>query len=275
MTNKKKLWISILSLCLIAAVLIGGTLAFLTDSEEKTNTFTIGDLDIILEEPNWDDEVDGKEEVPGDTMIKDPTVTAIEGDGYMRVKMTLIDDNAMMPNPAYTDGNDGEPEFIANTNRGKAITDQARLDKIFQTIYYDASYDVTADPATTNLLPTVSYTLAELAGFTTINGADFTLDAVRSSSAGSVTGVYYYNYNAVFNAADGVTPADVAVLFTNIVIPTDWNQTDLAVLGDYKIELVAQAIQSENFADAAAAFTALDAEIAAGTIQKDYGQIGG
>lgn len=64
-------------LSLVGAV--GGTLAYLTDSEEAKNTFTIGDVSIESEEPNWpgndDDSPNGPKDItPNDEIAKDPLV---------------------------------------------------------------------------------------------------------------------------------------------------------------------------------------------------------
>lgn len=268
--NSKKIAIGALSICLVAAMAIGGTMAFLTDSEQVTNHFSLGDLDITIDEPSWDDDGtpddpdtpedestpgDGEELVPGDTKDKDPTITAVEGDSYMRVVMTIKD-----------------------RDTGNVITDTDRLDLIFKTIYY-AENDAIAEGT--------PYALADLDDYSTVNSA-FTKDEDKSSA-----GVYYYNYNEIFEKGDA------AVLFTDIVIPTDWNQNELNTLRgiyyvdadgnevtaetegaikkyhNYMIEIQAQAIQSDNFANAAAAFAALDAEITANpvTAQKNYGVV--
>lgn len=268
--NSKKIAIGALSICLVAAMAIGGTMAFLTDSEQVTNHFSLGDLDITIDEPSWDDGTpddpdtpddestpgDGEDLVPGDTKDKDPTITAVEGDSYMRVVMTIKD-----------------------RDTGDVITDSDRLDLILKTIRY-AENDAIKEGT--------PYALAALADYSTVNSA-FTKDDNKSSA-----GVYYYNYNDIFEKGDEV------VLFTDIVIPTDWNQDELNTLRgvyyvdadgeevtadtegaiktyhNYMIEIQAQAIQSDNFANAAAAFAALDAEINAdpnATAQQNYGAV--
>ena len=75
--NKKKL----VSLCLVLALAItaaiGGTMAYFTDTDEATNTFTVGNVDIDLTEPKWDESgsADAPEVYPGEALAKDPTVT--------------------------------------------------------------------------------------------------------------------------------------------------------------------------------------------------------
>lgn len=91
----------ILALCLVvvlaATAVIGGTLAYFTDTEEATNTFTIGNIDITLDEekPGADGErTDGgiayENVMPGVAYAKDPVVTNIgDNDAYVRVKVTV------------------------------------------------------------------------------------------------------------------------------------------------------------------------------------------
>ena len=55
------------AVCLLAAGLAGGTLAYLTDFDQKINTFTIGKVDISLDEPSWEEPDDGVWKQPGDT----------------------------------------------------------------------------------------------------------------------------------------------------------------------------------------------------------------
>lgn len=240
MTRTKKIITGTLCIGLIASLAIGGTLSFLTDTEEVTNHFIMGDLDITISEPNWKDEDtpgrpgDGKKLIPGDSRIKDPTITSVVGDSFMRVIVTIRDKD------------------------GTAITNKERLDKILQTVYY-------ADPV---LDVEKGYSLAQLSTYTTVN-SDFTLMEDKSSSADNTTGVYCYNYNSVLKEGESVE------LFTNVVIPTDWNQNDLKMLGAYQIEIYAEAIQSANFSSSDEAFSALDAEIEAGTLQEDYATVGG
>lgn len=227
MKKNKKMIIAVLSICLVAAIAIGGTIAFLFDKQEVTNTFTVGNLDITLTEPNWNDETDGKDLMPGDTEVKDPTITEVANDSYMRVKMSVVD----------ADGN--------------LITDGDRLALVLETVRFDSTY-TDAENIGTALVEGSKYSRADLADVPAVNPA-FTVDSTRTEAN---TGVYFYNYNTV------LAQGSKAVLFTNIVIPTDWTQTELQKVGSYKLVLEAQAIQTDGFANAAEAFTALDAEIA-------------
>ena len=75
---KKTLTIA-LSMVLVAAIAVTGTLAFLTaSSTELVNKFTFGNTEVEIAEPTWTAALGGKEAmkvVPGQTVAKDPTVT--------------------------------------------------------------------------------------------------------------------------------------------------------------------------------------------------------
>lgn len=88
--TKRKILALALTLCMAAILIVGGTLAYFTDTERKDNVFTVGNVDITLTEPNWDGSgsVDAPEAYPGEALAKDPTVT---NDGknpcFVRIKV--------------------------------------------------------------------------------------------------------------------------------------------------------------------------------------------
>ena len=92
----------IIALCLIVALaataVIGGTLAYFTDTDEATNVFTTGNVDITLTEPNWDaakeEDTDHAKLIPGRTIAKDPTITVetTSERAYTFMKVTLSND---------------------------------------------------------------------------------------------------------------------------------------------------------------------------------------
>ena len=92
--NKKKILVLAVSVCLVAILAIGGTLAYFTDEEEATNTFTVGNVDITLTEPNWEGSgsEDAPEVYPGEPLAKDPTVTNVGANPcFVRIKVTGLD----------------------------------------------------------------------------------------------------------------------------------------------------------------------------------------
>lgn len=101
----KKTYKSLLcALCAIVLVTVSvvGTLAYLIDEEEVVNTFTVGNVDITLDETDVDengvpvqgaDRVTGNEYhlVPAQTYVKDPTMTVTAGSepAYVRMLVTI------------------------------------------------------------------------------------------------------------------------------------------------------------------------------------------
>ena len=88
---KKKIVALCLVVALAATAIIGGTLAYFTDTTEaKVNKFTVGNVDIDLEEPAWKPE-DSHTLMPGTSFAKDPTITVKEGsqDAYVFLKVNM------------------------------------------------------------------------------------------------------------------------------------------------------------------------------------------
>lgn len=91
---KKKIIALCLCIALLAIAIVGGTMAYFTDSDAKTNTFTVGNVSIVLTEPNWDatGAAEAADVYPGEPLAKDPTVT---NDGanpcFVRIKVKGLD----------------------------------------------------------------------------------------------------------------------------------------------------------------------------------------
>lgn len=91
MNAKKKILSLGLAASLAAVAVVGSSLAYFTDKDEKDNTYSIGNVDIQLVEPNW-----GTEEAdnlyPGEPVAKDPTVVnAGKNPAFVRVSVEGMD----------------------------------------------------------------------------------------------------------------------------------------------------------------------------------------
>ena len=71
MSKRKTIAVAIV---LALVLLIGGMLAFFTDTDKAENIFTLGNVDISLAEDNWHQE-NAANLLPGATILKDPVVT--------------------------------------------------------------------------------------------------------------------------------------------------------------------------------------------------------
>ena len=96
---KKKL-MTVLALVLVVAMSVAGTIAYLTSTDTVTNTFTVGNVEITLDEAKVDEygvaatpatRVDKNDYklIPGHTYTKDPTVTVLSGSESSYIKMTV------------------------------------------------------------------------------------------------------------------------------------------------------------------------------------------
>lgn len=93
---------TMMACALAGAMAVGGTFAYLTDSEGSVNTFTIGKVQIDLEEPNWHPE-DTEDIVPNELIKKDPQV---ENTGtnlaYVFAEVKIPARNIILANPDGT-----------------------------------------------------------------------------------------------------------------------------------------------------------------------------
>ena len=117
-TRSKALLLTLCAVLLVTASVLG-TLAFLTSTDEVKNTFTVGSVNITLDEAKVKTDgtpVEGAARVkaneyhllPGHTYTKDPTVTVKDGSesAYVRLKVTFnnaADMIAMCTDPEYAD----------------------------------------------------------------------------------------------------------------------------------------------------------------------------
>ena len=228
---------------------IGNTMAYFTENAVQTNVFTTGDLDIGLKEPGWDPEDnDGKNMYPGYTVYKNPTVKNIT-----------------------SDKNGDEPCYVRMTvdilnNQGRPVTDNQALNLIYKTIYFDktfnGSYDKKEGYGTGLVQDRIpGYSLAQLASYPMVNPL-WVKDTSRSTASSLV-------FNYMGEKGDGILDiGEESTLFTNVVIPTDWNQTQMQKVGNYQLKVTAQAIQSKGFASQSEAYRMLDEEIKGGTLQE-------
>ena len=97
---KKKILVACLCVALAVLTIAGTTLAYLTSQETVTNTFTVGKVEIKLDEakanadgtlvPNADRVKENSYKlIPGHTYTKDPTVTVLSGSESSYIKMTV------------------------------------------------------------------------------------------------------------------------------------------------------------------------------------------
>ena len=212
----------LLSMCAVLLVVgsVFGTIAYLTDTEAVTDTFSVGRVGLSLDEadvnemgqPLKDDAVvekvadadrwqpaDGDTEqkyhlLPGHTYIKDPTVTVDAGseESYVRMMVTVTFASALTDEQLATE-----------------------LDEIF--LGYDANKWIRKDKTVSDDRKVITY---EYRYHTTVDG---------KNDAGE-------------DVAQPLEP-----LFTSIAVPGEYDNDDIAFLGGMSISVEAHAIQAAGF----------------------------
>ena len=115
----KAILVSLGALLIVGATILG-TVAYLTDTAEVTNTFTVGKVDLKLDEAVTDQNgkvLNGRTEegneyhlIPGVSYTKDPTVTVVAGSesSYVRMILTVYNASAVQ---AIIDTDDNLDDF--------------------------------------------------------------------------------------------------------------------------------------------------------------------
>lgn len=218
MRNRSKGLLLLLCLVLLVTAAITVTLAFLTDRESVKNSFTVGNVQIDLDEsvvdPDGDPVVDEngdpvREEegneyhlVPGKTYLKDPMVTVKAGSErcYVRMMVTL---NCM---------------------------DEIR--EIFGDGFLPENYVQGWDPQK--------------------------WVCVGVSENGNNTATYEFRYYTTVDASDSTDNIPLEPLFTHFSVPAELTGDQLLTIADFEILVVGHAIQMESFDSEDAAWTAFD-----------------
>lgn len=225
----------ILAICLVTIVAVmaitGASLAYLTDKEAQTNTFTSGNVDIkldeakvvldndgyiseTLEERTEDDQYYGKL-FPGQVITKDPTITNVGSEkAYVAAKITVTaTDLESLIGTGY-EGLLGINKMIS----GGLVKENDTMKQnhpLFGTlpVYGDDTYSI--------------YQVKEEAG----------------------KHVFYVFIETIMAPYDSVT------LFDTITIPSEWNNEEVAKVKDLSVTVDAFATQVQTFDDCFDAMT--------------------
>lgn len=222
MKTKRKALLTLMCAVLLVMVSILGTLAYLTDRDHTVNTFTVGNVDITLDEKNVDEDDYGEEDepnipdrdqqndyhlLPGLTYTKDPLVTVEPGseDCYVRMLVT--------------------------------ISKSSEWDALFE----DGKYTIT--------------------DFLDLNNTDWAY-AGNTENESANTRTYEFRYNKIVPAVseDAAVGTQLPKLFTSITIPGTITGDELALLEGFEMNLEAHAIQAAGFAADLTAYVAEEAE---------------
>ena len=232
-TKSKALLLTLCAVLLIAASVLG-TMAYLTSSAEVKNTFTVGKVEIKLDEAKVN--ADGIPEegaarvtansyklMPGTTYTKDPTVTVKAGseESYVRMKVTFNNAKeiiALCTDPEYADevtGVENAFPLIRMVNFVKANA---------------AKWD--------GIIPDNMVETEDMLAMPKYFAYDKTADTLT----------YYFYYKATVSGTNG--DVVLPVLFDSIKVPEHVTGEQLKALNNFQITVIAEAIQADGFTGA-------------------------
>lgn len=239
-TKSKALLLTLCAVLLVAASVLG-TMAYLTSTDTVTNTFTVGKVEIKLDEAKVTADgipVEGAARVtansyklmPGNTYTKDPTVTVLNGSEASYVRMKVTFNNATDIIALCTD-----PEFAEDGPTG--VENAYPLIRMVNFVEANAAkWD--------GIIPDNMVETGEMLADAKYFAYDKTAD--------TLTYIFYYRETVTATTADVVLP----VLFDSITVPEWATGEQLAKLNNFQITVVAEAIQAGSFANAGAAWAA-------------------
>ena len=224
---KKKTIALLLVLVMIFGISVGGTIAYLTDKEAVTNTFTVGNVKIKLTETAVNEAgvpVDEKGITQADSTDANWKAAVIEANDSTPVenKYKLIPGMSYTKDPAVTLLEGSEESYV---RMRVTVTYNTEADAILATYGYESWFDFRDDDDWDNA--------------TLISTEKTDTQTVRT---------YEFRYKKAVGAleADNALPA----LFTKIKIPGTINNEELAKLANLSIAVEAHAMQAAGFDDA-------------------------
>ena len=276
---KKKLVAIFLCVALVAIAIVGASLAYFTDTDKATNTFTVGNVKIDLIESKFHREGNDNS---GDTTIPDPTHKVTDADGmkYVKTGHTMFtDDEIKADAETYAaeylavKGQNMVPgrgvakcPYVVNTGANDAYI---RIRVMIPSAANNDFVDVKDGGVITNqwcssCIGTGEFIDGKGGGWDNapaIDKASVTKDGVTYDvytftrteplKAGAMTEWNVWNFIGINKTA---TSADVQKAIDNGAIKVA--ETDGAKVMTLNVLVEADAIQAEGFADAAAAWAA-------------------
>ena len=272
---KKKLIAISLVVAMLAVAIVGGSLAYFTDTKSATNTFTVGNVKIELLESQYHRVNAGKGnaigqmeplmggylwaadvDMQGTTENTPNYVTSGEVWDGLYFSDAQIEADAKTYKDGYFAEHSQNMVPGANVRKNPYVKNTGKLDayirvrvlvpvSLFEIIDGGPSY--WTDSALENEVTSEAVKAYNAAGYKATN--------VPQVERG---GIKYYQFD--FTYTDPVKPGELTFwnVWGNIAIDTNATAEDLADVDSFNVIFEADAIQADGFADAAAAFAAFD-----------------
>ena len=241
---KKKVWLAAISAVLVLALAVTGTIAYLTDRDSKVNVFTIGNVDIALEE-SFDD---GAVLTPGVNIEKKPVIKNVgKNDAWVWLTFSIPSalDNYVQGTEQGSDANiihwnplGATAEGYVNDTRVANAIAAGHLD---DTLTAD---EILANNMTWNIFNSLGQ--GQNAYTETIDGVEYNTYVLLYNKAIAKDEVTLTSiYNVFMDARVDITPdGDLYLVKGGVTTAVDWNvNTD----GEPKIYVRAYGVQVEGF----------------------------
>lgn len=241
---KKKSLIMLISALLIVSSVAFGTIAYMTDRAGVTNRFTVGNVDIVVDETEVDEEgnpVQDPDYNPNDPEHNDPYLRTEEENEY-----PLTPGSQYVKDPTMTVGAGSERSYVRMI---VTISNAAEIDAIFAEL--QAQYP---DKYPNGFVPGDFVTGRNNAEWV------YTGSMVKNDVLNTYTLEFRYSKPVAPGAgADEVLPP----LFDTIKFPGELTNAHLTQLTDFAIDVDGHAIQTTGFNTADEAWAAFDAQMTA------------
>ena len=216
--NMKKMLMVLLCVAVIVTTGIFGTLAYFTDSEAVTNTFTVGRVVITLDEAAVNEQ--------GELLYKE---TVTEGAAKELADRVMTNDYHLLPGRTYIK----DPTVTVDAGSEAAYV------RMMATITYQEAADGVLSTQWLN-----------------IDNANWIVQGapVTTKANGKITRTYEFRYKEVVAKSNKET--ELPALFTQIEVPGSVTSEQMVHLNDMTINVVAHAIQKAGFDNADAAWAA-------------------
>ena len=237
---KKKILAIVLCVAMMSIAIISGTLAYFTDTQEQTNTFTAGKVDIILYEHIVEKDNDSESASFGD-LVATEEKTQQDQSYHLYPAMTVDKD------PTIRVERGSEDAYV-----GAIVTVTGDIHSLIGVDGYD-NIDITKLVSGGE----VSKTSTQVNGWNGLSMVYETADCViyqDASGAANNTWVMYVFVKAPQAAESTVT------LFDTMTIPENWDNEEMAKINGMNITVNAYATQTNGFVDCYTALTTAFAE---------------
>ena len=237
---KKKIFALVLCVAMLAIAIVGGTMAYFTDTDSVTNTFTAGKVGISLTEALVAKDANG-----------DLIATGLRTDNTLNnQEYHLFPAMSVAKDPTITVDNDSEDAYIAAI---VTITgDIYDLIPIAGTDMIDINQIVSG-----GLVEKPSTHVADWNGLPLVFETDDCVIYQAADKANNTWTLY------IFVKAAQAAGSEV-VLFDTLTIPETWDNAEMAKVNGMNITVTAYATQTNGFADCYDAITtAFDSAFAA------------